>query len=182
GGEIAPEISPNIDHANGGTRRIAQECRRLLALTLLEYQLIGTQPKRIAGQFQRHVIATAQLELGGGLHMPFRKLGLQSELSAGENIRRDGEDDRARPELAFRRIDLDARATPPFDGFHRRCRKDRERSCKLRQQRPKTLAAEPTVVPLPRAREIGGGYIRELFAAGVRPQYEIHPGTPSADP
>src|SRR5262245_14857549 len=33
GGEIAPEISPNIDHANGGTRRIAQECRRLRAPT-----------------------------------------------------------------------------------------------------------------------------------------------------
>src|SRR5262249_49917874 len=129
GGEIAPEIPPNIDHANGGTRSIGQDCRRLLALTLLEYYLIGTQPHRIAGQFERHVIAAAQLELGGGLHMPFRKLRLQSELSAGENIRRNGEDDRAGPKLAFRRIDLDARATPPFDGFYRRCRKDRERNC-----------------------------------------------------
>src|SRR5262249_37165678 len=37
GGEIVPEIPPNIDHANGGTRSIGQDCRRLLALTLLEY-------------------------------------------------------------------------------------------------------------------------------------------------
>src|SRR5262245_66695317 len=36
GGEIAPEIPPNIDHANGGTRSIAQDCRRLLAFAFLE--------------------------------------------------------------------------------------------------------------------------------------------------
>ena len=156
GGEIASEIAPDIDHANGGTGSVAQDCRRLLPFTLLEHQFIGTQAQRIAGQFQRHVIAAAQLELCGGFHVPFRKIGRQLDLSAGENIRRDGEDDRAGPKLALRRFDLDACAAPPFNRFYRRCQKDRQRSCKLRQQRPKALAAERTVVPLPRPREVGG--------------------------
>src|SRR5262249_27306325 len=166
-GEIAPETAPQIDHANRRAGHVAEDRRSLPALGFLEYQLIGAQPERIARQFQRHMITAAELELRRGVEVALRQIGRQLELSTRKNIGGDGDDDGLGPELTFRRVDLDTRAAPPFDGFHRRCKQERERGRKLREQRAISLTAEGAVVALARTGEIGRRNLRELLAAAV---------------
>src|SRR4029077_11026357 len=61
GRELAAESTTHVDHAYRGAAHVGEDRGSLPAPALLEHQLIGTQPERIAGQLQRHVIVAAEL-------------------------------------------------------------------------------------------------------------------------
>ena len=93
------------------------------AVALLEHELVGPQPERIAGQLERDVVVAAELELGGGIELALGQVGRELDLAGGQHVGRHRDDGGAGVDAAARGLDLDAAAARrPVDARDRRRR------------------------------------------------------------
>jgi hypothetical protein len=182
GGQIAPEAACHIHDAERRARRVGEQRRRAGAVGFFEHHFVRSQPERIVGQFQRHMVVAAELELGGGVELAFRQIGVELDLAGRKHIGGDRHDGGAGRQHAPRGLDLDAAgAFPPGDAADRIGKLDRDAAGELGQERAESLAAQEVAVALGGMREIDRRDLGQILGAAERAQHELDHGAPAAE-